>query len=1066
MLQKHRSWKERLREAFLPVIRERGYQYAHERRVDVEASSWEKIVATVHGSRPYFVTLIDYGKPQKTALYSCTCPFFKTGTPCKHLWAAILEADRILEGGNTDSREMNGRKPEKADWQTLLSESLWPRSTTDPPWGEGPGRFLLCYELHIRRNSVTLATMEKYVRRDGALGRTRGVQPATLEHKGLPKADRNIIIVMDEVRRRRSGYFFDRYRSSRQLADVLLEPRDLEVLLPLLAKTGRCGVFQPGEGLLADPLLAGIPASASLKLQPEAVDGGRGRRLRFIPMVHFGSESGDVPLRDIPVFFRTFPIFFIWNQRLFELPGPSMTWIRDMIDSRELIVPLEEAKHLVIQARSLANGPEVVLPVELAPKSVQGLEPVPLLIVQIGRGDLKAQAFMDYGGLEVDCMDSRPTILDLERWVEVTRSLEAEARNLKVLEGLGFRENKGVFEKEVRGTAEVLSNLARKGWRVEGKDRKTIRGGTVSGLRVSSGIDWFDLEGAVTFGDVSIPLPRAVRAFLRGETLVSLGDGTVGLLPEQWLSRNLSGLELGSSRKGSGQKLRFSVAQALILDAMLEEGTVEAFDDRFLEVKAALREFSGIKEVAVSPRFSGVLRPYQQESLGWFAFLKEFGFGGVLADDMGLGKTVQVLAWLAQEMGSEGSGPSLVVVPTSLLFNWQSEAGRFVPRMRVLNYAGSLRKGLVEEIGRADLVLTTYGLVRRDIKLLKDMEFHYVILDESQAVKNAGSQVSKAVRLLHARHRLCLTGTPLENHVGELWSQMEFLNPGLMGSAVVFGRRFAKPISQGSKAAQETLARMVRPFILRRTKDAVEQELPDKVEHIIRCPMTASQARLYAHVRDHYRASVMAAVERQGMNRSRVKALEGLLRLRQAANHPALIGEESAGSGKLEELMTLLQETIAGGHKALVFSQFTGMLGLVRSALDKMGGVSYEYLDGRTPQARREERVRRFQEDDAVRLFLISLKAGGVGLNLTAADYVFMIDPWWNPAVELQAVDRTHRIGQDKKVFTYRLISTDTVEEKVLALQERKRGLVSSILAGGQNMLRQLSKDDLEILFS
>jgi SNF2 family DNA or RNA helicase len=673
---------------------------------------------------------------------------------------------------------------------------------------------------------------------------------------------------------------------------------------------------------------------------------------------------------------------------------------------------------------------------------------------------------MDYGGLEVDCMDSRPTILDLERWVEVTRSLEAEARHLKALEDIGFRENKGVFEKEVRGAAEVLSVLAREGWRVEGKDRKTIRGGAVSGLRVSSGIDWFDLEGAVTFGDVSIPLPRAVRAFLRGETLVSLGDGTVGLLPEQWLSRNLSGLELGSSRKGSGQTLRFSVAQALVLDAMLQEETAASFDDRFVEVKTALREFSGIKDVAVSPRFKGALRPYQQESLGWFAFLKEFGFGGVLADDMGLGKTVQVLAWLAQEMGSEVSGPSLVVVPTSLLFNWQLEAARFVPGMKVLSYAGSLRKGLVEAMGRADLVLTTYGLVRRDIKFLRDMEFHYLILDESQAVKNAGSQVSKAVRLLHARHRLCLTGTPLENHVGELWSQMEFLNPGLLGTAAVFGRRFARSISQGSKAAQETLAGMVRPFILRRTKNAVEQEIPDKVEHIIRCPMTAGQARFYAHVRDHYRASVMTAVDRQGINRSRVKALEGLLRLRQAANHPALIGEESAGSGKLEELMALLQETIAGGHKALVFSQFTGMLGLVRRALDKMGGVSYEYLDGRTPQARREERVRRFQEDDAVRLFLISLKAGGVGLNLTAADYVFMIDPWWNPAVEVQAVDRTHRIGQDKKVFTYRLISADTVEEKVLALQERKRDLVSSILAGGRNMLRQLTKDDLELLFS
>jgi SNF2 family DNA or RNA helicase len=451
--------------------------------------------------------------------------------------------------------------------------------------------------------------------------------------------------------------------------------------------------------------------------------------------------------------------------------------------------------------------------------------------------------------------------------------------------------------------------------------------------------------------------------------------------------------------------------------------------------------------------------------LGWFAFLKRFSFGGILADDMGLGKTVQVLAWLAGELENGKKGPSLVVSPTSVLFNWQAEAKRFVPDLKILAYVGNNRSELIKELDQADLVITTYGLVRRDIEILKDLQFNYIILDESQAIKNSNSQIAKAVRLLRAEHRLCLTGTPLENNVGELWSQMEFLNPKLLGSRAVFDRSFAKPIAQGDKTARDILKKMVKAFLLRRNKDAVAKEILGKMEHVILCPMTDGQARIYSQVRNHYRASILATIERQGLNRSRIKILEGLLRLRQAANHPALIGEDSAGSGKLDNLMTLIKEAISGGHKALVFSQFTKMLGLIRRSLDN-AGIIYEYLDGRTPQARRKDRVRCFQDNEDIKLFLISLKAGGLGLNLTAADYVFLVDPWWNPAVELQAVDRTHRIGQDKKVFTYRFITAETVEEKVLALQEKKRELVSAILSGGQDMLRQLSREDLDLLFS
>ena len=544
--------------------------------------------------------------------------------------------------------------------------------------------------------------------------------------------------------------------------------------------------------------------------------------------------------------------------------------------------------------------------------------------------------------------------------------------------------------------------------------------------------------------------------------MVRLGDGSIGLLPEEWIGRHFPALELALKDKAS-KGLRFRSSQALVLDSLLEEKAAEFDDSRFTELTRALKDFSGVKKMPVPAPFKGQLRPYQQEALGWFAFLKQFGFGGILADDMGLGKTVQVLAMLAGEV-RDATGPSLIVAPTSLMFNWQREAERFVPDLRVVLYCGARRSCMTGGFEDADIILTTYAILRRDIAILKEQRFNYIILDESQVIKNARSITAKAVKILNGKHRLCLTGTPLENHIGELWAQMEFLNPGLLGSPRFFDAQFIRPVADSDDEALGLLKRTIRPFILRRTKEAVARELPEKVEQIVLCRMTDGQARLYDKLREHYRVSVMGDMP-GGANDVRFKMLEGLLRLRQAAAHPGLLGEEGAGSGKLDELIFLLDKVVSEGHKALIFSQFTSMLTLIREAVSKMC-MDYEYLDGKTPGAEREKKVRRFQSDEGVRLFLISLKAGGVGLNLTAADYVFLVDPWWNPAVELQAVDRTHRIGQNKKVFTYRLISEGTVEEKVMALQDRKRKLVGEFLSGHQDMLKKLSSDDIAFLFS
>jgi len=1072
------TWQERTRGFFLPLIRARGERYAWQRRVSFDVLSQDHLAATVRGTRPYAVTVSRGDGLQAGVVFACTCPFFRGGHRCKHLWAVIMEADRLL-AETTDSfgqmyapARARGAAAGSSGWQTLLRHGDWAAGAPFPAREAGTGRFTVFYQLDINPRGVRVSARERYVRKNGLPGRSRRLQAATVEDRGLPRVDRLIIAVMDDIRRRRFGGYISCAPVPRGLENLLVEPRDLDLLLSLLVETRRCRVCLGSGAVIADPLRQGSAPEAALMLKAEGNPAGDGcYRLR--PAVLLEGGGREVRLHEIPVFFQTAPVLFVWDGGLYSLPGPSFSVVRRLAELQDVPLPGEELRELAVMAESIAMGPKIALPESVAPGEAVDAVPVPVLMVSVRDGTLRGQVFMDYDGIEVEWADPRPSFLDMDRWIRIFRRPQDEAAHTERLRRNGFQEREDGFDHAMEGAADAIHELAEAGWRVVGQDRKAFRAGSVSRLSVSSGIDWFDLEGDVTFGDMAVSLPRAVRAFLRGERFVTLADGSLGLLPETWLAKHRTALELSSSQAGRGsrEELRFSPAQALSLDAVLEGGAVGSLDSRFREIRDALRGFSGIEAVPVDRGFAGALRPYQIESLGWFDFLKKFGFGGVLADDMGLGKTVQVLAWLAGERSRQSGAPSMVVAPTSLLFNWRTEAERFVPGLKVLVYAGQERSVLWPRMGETDLVLASYGVVRRDIGVLQERGFHYLILDESQAIKNPDSQIARAVRQIKARHRLCLTGTPVENHAGEIWSQMQFLNPGLLGPRAFFDREYTRPLNRGEEKAGDALRLMIRPFVLRRTKEAVAPELPEKVEHMIRCPMTEDQARVYAQVRDYYRASVLSAVDRHGIGRSRIKALEGLLRLRQAANHPALIGEEAAGSGKLDELMTLLQEATAGGHKALVFSQFTRMLGLVRSALDRAlraGNIacSYEYLDGRTPRAAREAKVRRFQETEDVRLFLISLKAGGTGLNLTAADYVFLVDPWWNPAVEIQAVDRTHRIGQVRKVFTYRLISRDTVEEKVLQLQEKKRTLVGAILSGGQEMLRDLTRQDLEVLFS
>lgn len=688
---------------------------------------------------------------------------------------------------------------------------------------------------------------------------------------------------------------------------------------------------------------------------------------------------------------------------------------------------------------------------------------------------------------------SKPSVPG-ERSTIVQRCAASERALLEVLPKHGvvttpYARDRGACHVPEKRMARAAAELAAQGWTVLA-DGVAVRSAGEFKIEVTSGIDWFELRGEVDFGNGAIAnAAQILGALERDERLIRLGDGSLGMLPDAWLERHGRWLRLGApGQNGSADALRFSKAQVGIIDALLAEMPEATCDAQVRAARQRLASFEGIHKRKEPCGFKGELRPYQREGLGWLNYLADFGFGGILADDMGLGKTVQLLAHVQDVRNAGGKGPWLVVAPKSLMFNWAREAAKFAPDLKVLTYTGPERKLPAGRLDDFDLVLTTYNTMRLDIQKLRRQEFACVVLDEAQAIKNATSQSAKAARLLTARRRLALTGTPVENRLEDLWSIIEFLNPGMLGTAGAF----RDVVGKGDSVDLSLIRRAVRPFILRRTKDRVALDLPARSEQTLTCELGPAQRSLYNALLKHYRDSLLGAdgrLEREGLDKSRFHVLEALLRLRQAACHPSLIeakparpgrrkvrkqpasgrgaGEPSTDSAKIEVLLDLLQEILAEDHKALVFSQFTTMLGLVREQLDARK-IAYEYLDGSTSAKEREAAVDRFQTSSESRIFLISLKAGGVGLNLTAADYVFLLDPWWNPAVEAQAIDRTHRIGQDKKVIAYRLIASGTVEERIQELQASKRELVQAIVGedGAAGALSSLTRDELSRLLS
>jgi len=560
-------------------------------------------------------------------------------------------------------------------------------------------------------------------------------------------------------------------------------------------------------------------------------------------------------------------------------------------------------------------------------------------------------------------------------------------------------------------------------------------------VQISSGQDWFDLEVNISFGNIEVALKDVRKAIINREKYIKLSDGSLGLLPEEWIKK---------------------------LEAYFRQGELKSdkIAEELREKKKKIKEFEEIQTLKAPKELKGTLRDYQLAGFNWLNFLNEFKWGGILADDMGLGKTIQVISFLLH-IHKKQKNASLVVVPTTLLFNWENELKKFAPSLKVLFHYGTSRSADTIDFKNVDVVVSTYGIVSNDIETFRKYKFSYVILDESQAIKNPESQRFKAVCLLKAENRLALTGTPIENNTFDLYAQLEFLNPGFLGTKAHFKEEYSDFIDKNQDAERATeLQRIINPFVLRRTKEQVAKELPEKTEDYLFCEMQPEQRKVYEAFKHKYRNFLLNKIEEEGIGKSKLYVLEGLTKLRQICDSPAILNEdEDYGneSIKIAELMRNIKEK-TGKHKILVFSQFVRMLSEIEKNLKK-DNITYEYLDGQSSQKERQASVENFQDNDKCRVFLISLRAGGMGINLTSADYVYLVDPWWNPAVENQAIDRTHRIGQDKKVIAYRMICKDTIEEKIMKHQERKQKIASDIITTEENFVKQLTKEDITDLF-
>ncbi len=728
--------------------------------------------------------------------------------------------------------------------------------------------------------------------------------------------------------------------------------------------------------------------------------------------------------------------------------------------------------------------------------------------------------YFQYGGWNFPFHIHKKVNVSLEKngkdfiFHRIRRSLSMESEKITLLKELGLENVEGsLFALENAGQSYELITwlnthselLIRNGFQIdqEASDVRFYLGPVSLDVKLTKGADWFDVLAVVRFGAFEIPFIRLRKNILEKRREFVLPNGEIAILPDEWFTRFGKIVHLAEVE---GDCFRVRNMHFSLLDDLSDYVDVDVAKSGWEK----LLQSDNIPEFALPAGLNAELRHYQIEGYHWIRFLFEHKIGALLADDMGLGKTLQTLAVikymadlpeteLAMDTAAQSAEtpiaddipqldlftmestppnsdapviaqknmPCLVIAPKSLLYNWQAEAEKFCPSIKTLIYSGISRNRLLPKFAKNDLIIMSYGTMRNDIEELQRIPFRLVVIDESQAIKNPTSLTARSLLKIDAAYRLALTGTPIENTLLDVWSQMNFLNRGLLGSYGYFEKNFIRPIEKNQDAGRTSeLKRILDPFVLRRTKKQVAKELPPKVEKIHYCEMTPEQAERYEKTKSQYRNEILEHVSQVGMARSRLKIFNGLMHLRQLALNPLLKDDDYEGqSGKDDEIRRMLQRAVEGGHKVLLFSQFVSYLSVFKDML-QADGIEYSYLDGSMDEKERAEAIKRFQENDHVKVFLLSLRAGNSGLNLTAADYVFLADPWWNPFTMRQAEDRAHRIGQEKAVFSYKFITKNTIEEKILDLQKKKTHLAESIIPDEDSILSGLNVQELEELLA
>ncbi|MFA6979303.1 MAG: SNF2-related protein [Ignavibacteriaceae bacterium] len=1106
--------RELLDELVDDTIRKRGYLYFIRGAVSQINYSSLKVTASVKGTMSYAVE-IDFDTKKIPVHLLCSCPYNETAI-CKHIVATLyklnelryfqitnsnfddddFDQDEYFESEFADIRVMNQVKyydpkifPQITgkDGETLLPKSReqWLEEIKkkkaevqfntfkyniagligDKPVVSSNTNYKIAYALEPQKFRIVLRVVRQKIKNDGTFSSPEIIYGSKLGT--LPEMPFHERLIIDHLSKHYSEYSVDlisidypgerlkeHLKETKLFSEIILFLAEREVYLSEgYRKIGRKIYVQKDFGS-AELLIDEAGDDLSLKLQ-----------------FYFKGEKIKIGTQIIPVLDD--PLWVLADDNIFRVPNLTYKQLYYFINNNsEVLIPknylLYFEENLLPQlAKNLPVNSTQYEKIEIASA------PKKRIYLEEAEANLKIILKYAYDAREVNYSETElvTSFLKEKTIVRIIRNKDLEEQARSEIKTFYIKEiEKGIFtprKNPIDFLFGALPLLKEMGFEIFGEANLSKFKVNISkpnfSFAVSSGIDWFDVTANVSYNGAPVSFHALIDAIKHQKEYIQLEDGSVGLLPQQWINKFKRAFLFGEAGK---EEIRFSKSQANALDMLLKEADETKTDEAFKEHLEKLNSFEKIKKQIVPVSFRKVLRPYQKSGFDWFYFLKEFRFGGILADDMGLGKTIQVLALLLNEKKDSKKLPDLVVAPTSVVFNWLSEAEKFSPKLKILNHTGNTRiKDAALHFDEYDIVITSYPILLRDISLFTGRNFNYIILDESQKIKNPTAKTAKVVRELKGEQRLCLTGTPVENNLNELWSQISFLNPGMLGSLTKFQEAFTKPIQKGNDdSAAESLRKTIYPFILRRTKDVVAKELPPKTEIIHYCEMEPQQEKIYNLWRDAVREEIIKEIEKNGIKKSGFKVLEGLLRLRQICNHPTLVKESyKSSSGKFEEFKEQLGKVLEENHKVLVFSQFVKMLDIIKTYLDKEK-IAYEYLTGNTRD--RESCVKNFQENDKVKVFLISIKAGGFGLNLTAADYVFHYDPWWNPAVEAQATDRTHRIGQKKNVFVYKFITKNSVEEKILLLQDKKKKLVENIISSETGMLKNLTKDDINILFS